>query len=600
MPLMTEEVYDLWVESAAAGEPPYIGDVATQMFGYTSPWFWAEHYFPYVEQMGDRTRKILLEREISRGHAKTSGSHLIALYCASFKIPFIRNTRAENRRILVIGRDVQHAKDQMAELDAAICEYAPWLKYEDWQLRGDAESMKGVSQKGGRTWNMLQMRLTNGVEVRGFSIDQSVRRFHCFLALIDDPVTEQNWAEADQHIELIESSILKAIEFGGLVLLQGTPQDDSDVYAIAAKDPKWNSVILKGKSEEYIARNQKALRTGQLPERENGIPYNQEDLRCLWPWRMDAAQHRFERGTTRESQLRYEREIMLERITVASSLVSIEDIYACLDPSLYYINEAIDGEDYGGGADPSALSRSDAAICIGTKDTEGNLIVRHFTVMDAQGESRSPDSTLHVAKGFNEVSKAFRNPLIYVESNQYQEMIKPVSEQHINKHVTLHMYHLGGQKHTESGWVGMRTTFANRKVKLPYGPTPMERKQIEAGIRDKDDYEAKRITDKFIRQLTSIKKVKDRVETPKGRKDDMASAFFLMDKAVDVIFGGGGGEAMSGSLPGVVGSDAYRSKNPLERPTGFDPELDTEPERMDFQSRFARIMQRHPRRGRLR
>lgn len=592
MPLMQEQVYDLWVESAAAGEPPFIGDVATQMFGYTSPWFWGEHYFPYVEQMGDTTRKILLEREMSRGHSKTAVAHLIALYCASFKIPFIRNTRHENRRILIIGRDVQHAKDQMAELDAAICEYAPWLKYEDWQLRGDAEAMKGVSQKGARTWNMLQMRLTNGVEVRGFSIDQSVRRFHCYLAIIDDLVTEQNWAEADLHVELIESSVLKAIEFGGLVLLQGTPQDDGDAYAVIAADSKWNPIHLKGKSEDYIEKNRKALQTGELPPRENGKPYSKEDLRCLWPWRMDAEQHRFERGSTRESQLRYEREIMLERITVASSLVQVEDIYACLDPTLYYVNEAVPGEDYGAGADPSALSRSDAAICVGTQHEGGVYVPRHFTVLEAMGASRPDDSTLRVTKEINTVSSAFGNPLTYVESNQFQEMIGPVSKAHINDQGTLIPYHLGGQKHTESGWVGVRTLFANRKVKLPYGPTPLERAQIEAGIRDKDDFEAKRITDKFIRQLTSIKKNKDRVETPKGRKDDMVSAFFLMLKAVAIVFGGSGG-AMSASLPTVVGVDAYRGKNPLNSTAREDPELDPNPVSMDFQSRFNRVMQRH-------
>ncbi len=599
MPLMREEVYDLWVESAASGEPPFIGDVATQMFGYTSPWFWGEHYFPYVDRMGDRTLKILLEREVSRGHAKTGGAHLIALYCASFKIPFIRKARAENRRILIIGRDVQHAKDQMAELDASICEYAPWLKYEDWTLRGDAESMKGVSQKGGRTWNMLQMRLTNGVEIRGFSIDQSVRRFHCYLALIDDLVTEQNWAEADMQAELIESSILKAIEFGGLVLLQGTPQDDSDVYATTSKDPKWNSVILKGKSDEYIAKNQKALKTGELPARDDGKPYSKEDLRCLWPWRMDAAQHKFERGTTRESQLRYEREVMLERITVASSLVQVEDIYACLDPNLYYINEAVDGEDYGIGGDPSGLSRSDAAVCVGTQQDGGIFVPRHFTVIEALGESRPDDSTLRVTNRFNEVSSAFRNPLFYVESNQFQEMIGPVSRVHINTDVSIIPYHLGGQKHTESGWVGVRTLFANRKVKLPYGPTPLERAQIEAGMRDEDDYEAKRITDKFIRQLTSIKKIKDRVETPKGRKDDMVSAFFLMLKAVEVVFGGSGG-AMSASLPTVVGEAGYRSKNPLAARSGGDPELDHAPAGRSFNERFNRLMRQHGPRARLR
>lgn len=599
MPMMTEEVYDLWVESARAGERPYIGDVATQMFNYTSPWFWGEYYFPYVEKIGDLSQKILLEREVSRGHAKTSISHLVALYCASFVIPFIRNTRHENRRILVIGRDVQHAKDQLNELDAAICEYAPWLKYEDWELRGDAEAMKGVSQKGGRTWNMLQMKLTNGVEIRGFSIDQSIRRFHCYLALIDDLVTEQNWSDAEEQVELIESSILKAVEFGGLVLLQGTPQDDSDAYAITAKDPKWNSVSLPGKDEAYVAKNLKALKTGELPERDDGRPYSKEDLKCLWPWRMDAAQHKFERGTTRESQLRYEREVMLQRITVASSLVNVDDIQACLNPDLYYINEAQPDEDYGGGGDPSALSRSDAAICIGTQKEDGVYVVRHFTVMEALGESRPENSTLHVVNKFNEVSTAFRNPIIYVESNQFQEMIGPVSKAHINPSSNLVKYHLGGQKHTESGWVGVRTVFANRKIEFPYGPTPMERKQIEAGLRDKDDYEAKRITDKFIRQLTGVKKIKDRVVTPKGRKDDMLSALFLMLKAVDTVFGGDGG-AMSASLPTVVGEDGYRSKNPLSKATGTDPELDPNPISMDFQSRYNRIMQRHGARGRLR
>lgn len=600
---MQEQVYDLWVESAAAGERPFIGDVATQMFGYTSPWFWREHYFPFIDQVGDPSskRKILLLREVSRGHAKTSISHLVALYCAAFVIPFIRGTRAENKRILVIGRDVQHAKDQMAELDASICEYAPWLKYDDWEMRGDAEAMKGVAMKGGRPWNMLQMRLTNGVEVRGFSIDQSVRRFHCFLGLFDDLLTEQNWTEADTHVELIESSLLKAIEFGGLVLGQGTPQDDSDTFAMLAKDPKWNYVQLRGKSEEYVAKNKRALKTGDLPPRQDGVPYSSEDLRCLWPWRMDAEQHAFERGKSHESQLRYEREIMLERITIASSLVSVEHIHACLDPTLYYVNEAQPGEDYGGGADPSALSRSDAAICIGTQDKEGVAIPRHFMVLDAQGESRSPDSTLHVAEAFNTVSKAFRNPLIYVESNQFQEMIKPVSQHHINPEVTLHMYHLGGQKHTESGWVGVRTIFANCKVKLPYGPTPLERAQIDAGLRDKDDYEAKRITDKFIRQLTTIKKVKDRVVTPKGRKDDMVSAFFLMLKAVGVVFGEGDGDAMSAALPTVVGAAGHRGKNPFAATQASDdPELAPNPVRMDFNSRYRRVMERHGTRGRLR
>ncbi len=571
MPIMDEDVYDTLVESASHGDPPDIRDTAVQMFNYTSPWFWEEHYYPYVELIGKTREKILLEREIARSHAKTSGAHVIALHLACFVIPYIPRTRAENRRILIIGRDEQHAKDIVAELDESICTYAPWLKFEDWKLRGDAASMKGVAQKGNRTWNKLHMTLTNGVEIRGFSIEQSVRRFHCFLAILDDLITEQNWAQSDEYVELIESSVLKAIEFGGLVLLQGTPQDESDALAQVAADPKWNAVSLPGQDEEYIAKNIAALESGALPPHPDGKEYTKDDLRCLWPWRMDALQHKFERGKTRESQLRYEREIMMERVTVASSLIRIEDIYAARDPTLHYIESAIPTEDYAGGADPSALSRSDAAMCMGTSDKDSNIVVRHFTVMEAQGKGRSEDSTLHVVEGFNHVSTAFRNPLTFVEQNQYQEMIKPVSKHLINPSSSFRLYHLGGQKHTESGWVGVRTVFANRRVRLPYGPTPQEKEQIEAGILDPDDIQAKKITDKFIRQLTTVRKVKDRVETPKGRKDDMVSAFFLMTKAWDVIFGDGGdGTGMSESLPSAT-------PQAPKRPEGFDPELDDAP-----------------------
>jgi len=568
---MPEEVYDLWVGSAAKGTPPHVRDVARIMLDLMVPWFWNDHFIPLLEKVGEGRGKHLVAREVARGHGKTSLAHLMTLYAACFVVPFLRRARATNRQILLIGRDEQHAKDILEELHQTICEYAPWLKFDDWELMGDVDAIHDQGMKGGRTWNKTQMSLTNGVKVRAFSIMQNVRRFHCYMAVVDDLQTEDNLGEAEKYVERLESALRPAIEYGGVILVLGTPQDDDDVYGVLSRDPRWDYVQLRGRDGKYMDRNLRALKTGELPPHPGRRAYSAEDLKCLWPWRMDALQHDEERGDTRESQLRYEREIMLQRVTLSNTLIDINDLYAARDPDQYYVDEAVPGEAYAGGVDPSALSRSDAAICMGTADDDGVLIPRHFTVIEALGDKRPKDSTLRVTEKINEVSLAFGNPYMHVEQNQFQEMIAPVSEKHINPGVTLIPKHLGAQKHTEVGWVGLRTRFANRKVRLPYGPTPEERRQHEAGLLHPRDFRARVVTDRFIAQVTSVRVVRGQVVTPKGRKDDMVSAFYQFVEASKVVFAGGGG-VVSGGLPTALPADARRRTG-----SAYDPELDHGP-----------------------
>ena len=548
-------IYDLWSQYAGRGEPPRIPDVATALFGYTVPWFWNDHFFPVLKNVGHSEYKDLVCREVSRGHGKTALAHLMVLYTACFIIPFIEHARRENKRILVIGRDVEHMKDLMDELHGTICEYAPWLKYDEWSVIGESpEQIMAQGMKGGaRTWNTRRMDLTNGISIRGFAISQSVRRYHCYMALIDDLVTEDNASDAEYQMQLIEGGILKAIEYGGLVLMLGTPQDDLDVFAKARENDKWDYLQLPGKSPDYVERNKKAIHTGELPPRRDGREYTPDDLRCLWPWRMNAAEHRWERGNNRETQLLYDKEILLKRVSLIDALIDPNDVIGAKDSSLCYVRSRDDPleanvKQYAGGVDPSALSRSDAAMVIGTVDSDGVIIPRHWRIMEARGANRSKYSTLEVVEMINDVSMAFGNPEIQCEGNQFQEMIAPLIEVHLNPSVRINAVHMGGDKNEKAGWVSIRTIFGSGKIRLPYGPTPEEKRLIEAGELDPVHIEAIAITDKFIGQLQRIRRKDGKVITPRGVKDDMVSAFFQFTKAAALAFYTEDGGAVAGTL----------------------------------------------------
>jgi len=71
-------------------------------------------------------------------------------------------------------------------------------------------------------------------------------------------------------------------------------------------------------------------------------------------------------------------------------------------------------------------------------------------------------------------------------------------------------FHLGLQRHTENGWLGVRTVFRNRQIKLPYATG-----------------EDRVITDKLILQLNGLQRIGGKIVEDTRRGNDLVSALHL-------------------------------------------------------------------------
>lgn len=564
--MLDPETHRLWLSMSSSGTPPPPREVAEMQFGLQSPWHWVDHFYPILASVDPGAEhKNFFCREASRGHGKSVLTHLLTLYMAEYILPHLANISDANRRIILVGRDERHVLGNiMKGVHEAICTYAPWLKLRNWREIYESEGPAGIKNSMPKNFNKSEFNLTNGVTIQGRSIRQGLRGEHCYLIIIDDLIDEKTWTESHSFLDLINGAFRPAVEFGGTLLVVGTPQADGDLYDLMAADERWDYVQLPSESPDYRAKNEVAIKRGLLPA--SSIK-SDLDWTCLWPWRMNHAQLMSERGNTPQSILKYQREYLLQRISDDDSFVRQSDAIAARDPSLYYSRAALPDEGpYFGGCDPSSLSRDDAAVCIGFVDANGNRVPRHFRIIRAKGaaartESATPE--LEVIHALNESSLAFGNPLIKLEKNGYQGVIKPFA-QRINPTIALSKIHLGVNKHTEAGWLAVRTLFRNGQIRLPYGPTPTEKAQIEAGILDPNQIEARKITDELVQQLMNLRVVDGKIiNANPAIHDDLVSALFLFVKAAEPAQTGS--EATSHDLPSrapVAPAARQRARNP--------------------------------------
>lgn len=543
--MLDELTHRLWLSNAKKGMPPPIEEVAQLQYDLDVPHFWRDHFFEVLRTPLDRGgRKRRYCREVARDNGKTTLVYLLILYFCEYIIPFLPGLRSQNRRALLIGRDKPHVNDSLMHgLHQMLAEYSPWLKDLDWEEaceKGQTTPLEmGIRR---RIWNRDLFTLSNGVSIRGLSVRQSPRGEHVPLAAVDDLLFEGNWMFSEKYFKWLNSALMKGILPGGTVLLTGTPQNDDDVYDLVRKDKRWDYVQLPGHDYNntygYRAANKKEVQAGNIPE---SIFKHPEDWNCLWPGRLNWDGHQDEMGETRESILSYEREVLLKRIVDTDSFIPSEHVLVSLDPNLHYIHAAAPKEGpYYGGIDPSSLSKDDAAVAIGLVEPDGTLIPRHFSMVRAKDHKNTKgegdpanDPERKVVNALIAASQAFNYPVIKVEKNGFQGSIRPFSDL-IDPHVasTLSKEHLGVNKHTESGWLALRTIFRSRRIRLPYGPTPTEKAQIDAGLLDESQIEARVITNELRSQIANLRIVEGRIINASSHiHDDMVSALFLLAKA---------------------------------------------------------------------
>lgn len=551
--MLDPAVHRLWLHMAAQGTPPPIAEVAELQYNLESPWHWRDHFYSVVDRIGSSGRKTREFYEVARDSGKSTVAKLIIAYNAEYKIPYM-GLRPENKRIPFIGRDQPHVNNVLMDgLHKFICEGAPWLKLDNWQERLDEEAIEPYqAQVRSRTWNKDLFTFTNGVSVRGLSINQSPRAEHVPLAVFDDITSEENWMFSQHYMNLLDGAYTPIILPGGVLVGFGTPQGDFDLPDLIRKDPRWGYRQIPGYDEMgtlgYRQRNEAEVAAGRLPRT---VLKQDRDWDCLWPRRKNWESHMDDRGSTRESILLHEREVLLKRVLLSNGLVDPEDIAAAKDPSLHYTHHALPGESYYGGADPSGLKKDDAAICHLTVDKDGNRIPRGFRLVRARGKAAGQQAELEVVDAIATACAAFGNHRITVESNGFQGIIQPLLTQR-SPTLPVQRLHLGGQKSTEAGWLALRTLFRNRRIRLPYGPTPTEAAQIAAGALDASQIEARRITNELVEQLRRIAVVDGKVETAPGCHDDMVSALFLAVKCAEGA--AGGPLASSADLPSFSAS----------------------------------------------
>jgi intein/homing endonuclease len=476
---------------------------------------------------------------------------LIIAYNAEYRIPFMR-LRPENKRIPFIGRDQPHVNNVLMDgLHKFICEGAPWLKLDNWQERLDEEALDPYqAQVRSRTWNKDLFTFTNGVSVRGLSINQSPRAEHVPLAIFDDLISEENWMFSSHYMRLLDGAYTPIILPGGAIIGFGTPMSDEDLPDLIRKDGRWGYHQIPGYDEGgakgYKAKNEADVASGRISP---SVFRHPNDWHCLWPERKNWESHEDDRGKTRESMLLYEREILLRRVLLSNALVDIEDLAAALDPTLHYPHCGAPGTTYYGGADPSSLKGDDAAICYLRVDEHGNRIPMAFRMVRARGKAAGSQAELEVVDAISTTCSAFNNSPIMLEANGFQGVIAPLLTQR-SPTLPVRRIHLGSQKSTEAGWLAIRTLFRNRRVRLPYGPSPTERSLIESGQLDPSQIEAKRITNEFRDQLRRIALVDGKLETDRNSHDDMVSAFFLAVKCAEHATGSP--FASAGNIPMAI------------------------------------------------
>lgn len=573
--MLDPRVHDLWLAEAARGNPPPPRLVLEEQYGLVIDWWQDEAVIPlssYIDP--DSDIKTLVEIEASRGAGKSTILAGIRLYIAEYVIPFLVRTglpiRSENRHMVLFGRDEKHLRDDiLGPMAKLVIECAPWLRTPEWlALIEDVDNpsneglrtLSELKSKGPQKWEALRLDLTNGVSIRTRTLRQSVRGLHVFYADMDDPLTESNAHESGDILRLILGSILPALEPGGIFLIAGTPQLPGDLFDLIASDSvpltephllltakkSWLSGRYPAydvdQSRGYAAKNQK-----RHPDRT----FTKEDLLCLWPSRLSWAALEQARGNTAESEVKFQREYLLERSTPETRLVRDDDLLAARDYTLSYEPRNNTGHEVSGGCDPSGRKKDAAGLVVGYVRPDAVRIPLCMSKLDVMPHLPLGEGELSVVQEMNDLTERYGCWRWVVESNGAQAVIMPLARQ-LNPSIRPEPFQLGANKHTENGWLGLRTIFRNRLVRLPYKTE-----------------EDRRITDEFIFQVRGLQFIEGKVEEDRRRKNDLVSAFFLWLKACEqtaAVY-----EATALTSRSRNESEAVAGSVPLPGPPPVDP-----------------------------
>lgn len=523
-------VHALWLAEAAQGRPPPPRLVAEVQYNLVVNWSHDEAFMELPGRIDPKSpKKSLICREASRGSGKSSLVAFLRLYICEYILPFLNRPglpiRPENRNYVVFGRDQNHLRDDIiAPLKSLILNHAPWLRTKDWEsILEDAdnpnpEGMRELSEmksKGAQKWESFRIDLDNGVSIRTRTLKQSVRALHVFAGDMDDPLTEKNVSESADIKALIQAAILPALEPGGIFILDGTPQSNSDLFDLCKSDPDWDYKAHPAYDVEgnlgYAEKNLAHL--GQTAF--DALPVL--DRACLWPARLSYAALEQARGTTRESEEKYLREYLLDRTPASSSLVHPEDIVSSKDSTISYQFRAMPGHHYRGGVDPSRLKKDEAGLCVGYVLQNGTRVPAMLRKILVNPHLPLGEAEMVIVTELNDMAKIYSCYDWMVESNGLQSAIAPLAR-HLNNSIRFDGFQLNANKHTQNGWFGLRTLFRTRQIKLPYA-TPEDRA----------------LTEQLVYQLRGLQYVNGEVLEDSKRKNDLVSALFLWVKGTEDV-----------------------------------------------------------------
>lgn len=528
-------LHQMWLAMSAKGQPPPIRQVAEIQYEMASAWHIEEAFFSLVGKIDPNSpRKTRAFREMTRGGGKSTAVMVLRLYIAEYLAPFWKRNglpiRPENRHLVLFGRDQTHIREEiLGPLKALIVKHAPWLRTPDWKgIVEDADDpsedglrrIADMKSKGAQKWEAYRIDLSNGITIKSRTIRQSARGLHVFYFDFDDILTEENVAQSGEILDMIDKAVMPALEPGGLVLYDGTPQGPGDCNDVLLHRDDWDRMQhpaqdlggkqVNGQPLDYIRKNREWLGP-------SSSLLDDDMLSCLWPARITPLTLEDARGRTRETEEKFLREYMLDRTPASASLVHHEDIAAAKDETLSYHFRAMPGISYAGGVDPSGRKKDEAAFCVGAVTKDGIRIPLHFTAMPVNPHLPAGEGALSVVTELNELVNRFACYRWTVEANGLQSIIIAL-QRRLNPSVVCEEFDLNSNKHTERGWKGIRTLFQSRMVRLPY--------------RTKED---KAITDAFVDQLRGLQYVNGEVIEDSSRSNDRVSAFFLFVKATNGI-----------------------------------------------------------------
>lgn len=546
MPILDEKIHQVWLKEAARGNPPAIEQVARLQYNLDLTWYHME-LLNLLIGLGrwDGVKKVFCE--LTRGGGKSYILNFMRLYAAEYILPFLgklpgdKKVQRANRRMIIYGRDERHLMDEVIQgLLEMMYEYSPWLKALDWEKYGQEgeKTIEEAALKGGRKWKGTRLDLTNGISIRGLTIRQSIRGAHVYWVDKDDILSEENANESEEFYKNDFGKIEPAIEPGGIHLVEGTPQQPGDYYSMLEDDRSWVGFVrpaldLDGKLG-YKAMNEQAVKDGLLPMSCIKKP---EDWQCLWPLRLSWDTVMSRKGFTRASDVKWRREYLLERIFESNRLVNPQDLVAALDRTLCYHRSVESEVPTYGGFDPSSLKRDHAAYMLGTLDDQGNrVLLWHEQLFAKKGESEEVKkrAALEVLERLNSINTRFHGPFWIIEGNGFQSVIGPLARG-VTTDFRYDTFFLGKNKHTEAGWMAIRSVFEAGKIRMPYGPTPQELELFRQGRMVEAEFEAVRLTNELVRQLEGLQVVSGKILEDPKIKNDLVSALFLFIKATEAI-----------------------------------------------------------------